>query len=265
MRRPVTRVFTFACALTVMSCTSLLANAPSGSFDVGGSSATIGQTFLNFDCVPGILNAPQPCPAGTGNFNVTVPVSGDFATYLGEGGYVKNLSEATTPLNTSFLLSNWLTFFTGPVATPDLALDLRFIDLGIDPHASCLTAPAPGQLCTPIVPALVGSPNDPLGLSSFNLQNLNGGGSSASFTVSGTVRRISTGETSPFNGTFTASLDVPYQTALKQILAGQPFSHAYSATFKLQTVPEPKPTLAVMFGCLLVLSAARYRRKRIQS
>jgi hypothetical protein len=254
---------TFGCALTAITCPNLLANAVSGSFDIGGSSATITQTALTFNCAPGITNAPC-LPGSPGNFNVTVATGADFTPYVGEGGYIKNLSEATTPLNTSFLLTNWLTFFTGPVPIPDIALDLRFIDLGIDPQTNCLAAPVAGQTCTPIIPALIGSPNDAAGLSSFNLQNLANGGSSASFTVEGTARRISTGETSNFSGTFTAALDVPYQTALNQILAGQPFTHADSASFIITITPEPNLIFPLLFGSLLVvLVAGRYRTQQV--
>ncbi len=252
---------TFACALTAFNCPSLLANAVSGSFDIGGSSATITQTSLTFNCTPGITNAPCP-PGSPGNFDVTVATGADFTPYVGEGGYLQNLSEATTPLNTPFLLTNWLTFFLGPVVPPDIALDLRFIDLGIDGQADCTLAPAPGQTCTPIIPALIGSPNDAAGLSSFNLQNLANGGSSASFTVRGTARRISTGETSNFNGTFTAALDVPYQTALQMILNGIPFTHADDASFVLTITPEPNLVFPLLFGGLLVVFVAGRHRKQ---
>jgi hypothetical protein len=253
---------TFACALTAITCPSLLANAVSGSFDIGGSSATITQTALVFNCTPGITNAPCP-PGSPGNFVVSVATGADFTPYVGEGGYVKNLSEGTTPLNTVFSDPNWLTFFTGPVPIPDIALDLQFIDLGLDPQTNCLAPPAPGQTCTPIIPALIGAPNDPTGLSSFNLQNLANGGSSASFTVEGTARRISTGETSKFSGTFTAALDVPYQTALSQILAGIPFTHTDNASFIITITPEPNLVFPLLFGSLLaVFLAGRYRRQQ---
>jgi hypothetical protein len=251
------RGITLSC---VFATFPLLANI-SGSFDIGGSSATVGETSITFNCVAGIVFAPQPCPAGTGNFHVTNAVGSSFTPYLSEGGYIQGLSEATTPLNTPFLLGNWLTFFTGPVVVPDIALDLQFNYLGIDSQADCLAAPAPGQTCTPIIPALVGSPNDPLGLSSFNLQNLAGGGSSASFSVAGMARQISTGQVSPFIGVFTAALDTPYQTALAQILAGEPFTHAYDASFQVSMVPEPGFGIPVLFGCLAVLISSYRRRK----
>jgi hypothetical protein len=252
---------TFALTLALTNSGALLANGYSGSFDIGGSSANVTQTGVSFNCDASISTAPC-VPGGPGNFAVNA-ATGDLTPYLGEGGYIKNLSEATTPLNTPFLLSNWLTFFTGPVLVPDLALDLRFINLGIDPQTDCTAAPAVGQLCTPIIPALVGAPNDPQGLSSFNLQNLSNGGSSASFTVTGTARKLSTGELSSFTGTFTASLDTPYQVALQQILSGQPFTHTYGVSFRLTPIPEPGFGLPVLFGCLLAFFARRYRGRRI--
>jgi hypothetical protein len=255
-------------SLTAAASGTLFADVVTGSFDIGGSTATVAQTTIVFNCTNG-LPASCPAPAGTGNFVVDsgTNASGsavNLSTYFGEGGYIGNLSEATTPLNVPFLDANWLTFSGGPIATPDFALDLRFIDLGIDSQAACTLPAAVGQTCTPIIPSLVGSPGDPTGLSSFNLQNTING-FTASFSVSGTARELATGGTSAFTGTFTAVVDgESYQTALAQILANTPPTFTYTASFNLTAIPEPGylPMFAG-FG-ILAIFAGVYRKFRLQ-
>ena len=73
--------------------------------------------------------------------------------------------------------------------------------------------------------------------STFNLQNLNGGSSSASFSVAGITRNVATGETSPFNGLFTAQFTVPYQTLLGTVRGGT-ITNSYSARFTVTALPE---------------------------
>src|SRR5579864_4433125 len=192
-------------AVVVLSL-SMLISAPlsatpiSGSFDIGGSSATVGALSLLFNCNSAIMTAPCPAPANYGNFSVTSG-SGSFAPYLSQGGYIHSLDNTAEPLNQNFNLANFI-IFSGtagnPVMPPDIALDLHFIFLGVDGQSQCAAAPSPGQTCTPVIPALVTASN-PSGLSAFNLQNTQTG-SSASFSLSGTARRISTGETSNFTG-----------------------------------------------------------------
>lgn len=238
---------------------SLSATPITGSFDIGGSSATVTALSLSFSCNSAITNAPCPAPANYGNFAVTGG-TGSFAPYVTEGGYIHAINNTSEPLNTSFSLPNFIMFSSSagnPVLPPDIALDLSFIFLGVDGQAQCAAAPAPGQTCTPAIPALVSSAN-PSGLSAFNLQNTQTG-SSASFSVEGTARRISTGETSNFTGVFTAQFNVPYQTVLQELARGS-ITNSYSATFQATVVPEPQTTALVLGGLLVLLGRAGMRR-----
>jgi hypothetical protein len=163
-------------------------------------------------------------------------------------------------------LSNFLVFSNSPgnpVLPPDIALDLRFIFLGVNPQAPCTAAPAVGQTCTPAFAGLVTAAN-PLGLSAFNLQNTQTG-STASFSVSGTARRISTGEVSNFSGVYTAQFaGMSYQQLLNTLATGGSVNNAsYSATFMSTVIPEPETTALVLGGLLLVVGGSfrRFRRK----
>src|SRR5215510_7862041 len=74
--------------------TPALAIPVSGSFSIGGSSAEVGATFLNFVCNAALTVS---CPAATGNFVVTPPVSGSFLgppTYQGDTGFIRSLNQA---------------------------------------------------------------------------------------------------------------------------------------------------------------------------
>lgn len=234
-----------------------------GSFNFGGSTATVAATSLTFNCAAGIGAAPCPGPAGTGNFNTTGG-TGDLASYVGQGGYIQSMSQATTPPNSPFLLTDWITFSSepgNPVASPDIALDLEFLFLGVSGQADCAVAPADGQTCTPIIPALI-TPENPLGLSPYNLQNTPTG-STASFSVRGTARRVSTGEESAFTGTFSAPFLVPYQTLLASLADGS-ITSAYSGTIVIERgptgepeIPEPSTVSMAIGGLLLLVGAAR--------
>ena len=237
--------------------TPSLAIPVSGSFSIGGSSAEVGATFLNFVCNNALTAS---CPAGYGNFVVTPPVSGSFIPYNGETGFIRNLSLATAPVNQNFSLPNFVIFDpAGTVVPPDIALDLNFIFTGVGGQANCLAAPAPGQTCTPIVPGLVTASN-PLGLSPFTLANTQTG-SSATFSVAGTARRISTGEISSFTGIFTAQFNQFYQEYLATIAAGGTITNSYSATFQATLLPVPEAsTITMLIGGLLLIGGVVRRR-----
>jgi len=268
--------FVFAALIVssvVLLPTPSFATPVSGSLTMSGD-ASVGAagTFLTFLCD---FVSGDVCPANSGDFRVGGPVaqSGSFIAYSGDNGYIKSLNEGPQPLNTLFTLADFITFSpTGTVIPPDIAFDLNFIGLGTEGQADCL-APAnpsqvPAQACTPIVASLV-TPNNPLGLSPFNLVNTSNG-STASFTVAGTVRRLSTGETSHFIGEFTAvftstpgTTDKSYQALLADFEAGNPITTGYSAQFNAiigQTVPEPG-TISLAFGGLLIVAGCLGRRK----
>jgi len=237
--------------------TPSLAIPVSGNFSIGGSSAEVGATFLNFVCNAALTLS---CPASTGNFVVTSPVSGSFGPYLNDTGFIRSLNQATAPVSQPFNLPNFITFNpAGTVIPPDIALDLTFIFTGLGGQAQCAAAPAAGQTCTPVIPALITASN-PLGLSPFTLANTQTG-SSATFSVAGTARRISTGEVSTFTGIFTAQFNDFYQELLPTIAAGGTIENSYSATFEAtaQPVPETSSITMLIGGLLLVGGIVRRR------
>jgi hypothetical protein len=229
----------FAAFVAVLTITTpALAIPVTGDLNIGGSSAIVAATSLSFSCNLALTGS---CPANSGNFLVTPIPTGSFVPYNGDTGFLKNLSQASQPVGIPFLLSNFLTFNpAGTVVPPDIAFDLTFIFTGVSGQTACTLPAASGQTCTPIIPGL--------GLSPFNLQNTQTG-STASFSVAGIARRISTGETSPFRGVFTAQFNDPYQTYLPTIVAGQSITNSYSATFR---VPEPSSVTMLLGGLLLI-------------
>jgi hypothetical protein len=237
--------------------TPSLAIPVSGSFSIGGSSAEVGATFLNFVCNPALGLA---CPTGSGNFVVTPPVTGSFAPYLGDTGLIKSLTQATAPVAETFNLPNFITFNpAGTVIPPDIVLDLTFIFTGLGSQAACGAPAAPGQVCTPAIPALVSAAN-PLGLSPFTLINTQTG-SSATFSVAGIARRLSTGEVSTFTGVFTAQFNEFYQEYLPIIATGGTITNSYSATFEAVTTPVPEATsITMLVGGLLLVGGIIRRR-----
>lgn len=251
--------------LMVAGSRALPAQVLGSTFGIGGFSATVGQTGIEFNCTPGLTVAPCPAPDDSGNFLVDAGTDG-IAAYFGQGGFVGNISEGLTPLNVQFLDPNWLIFSTtpgNPVPEPSFSLDLTFIQLGTDAQADCFVTAALNQSCTPVVPQLVGSPNDPLGLSSFNLQNTLSG-FTASFTVDGIARQIGGPNFTGFTGTFTATVDgESYQDALQQILDGTAPPFTYTASFALVT---PEPNYVPVFAGLgmLAIFCATCRRRRLQ-
>jgi hypothetical protein len=115
-----------------------------------------------------------------------------------------------------------------------------------------MAAPAPGQICTPVFPGG--------GLSPFNLQNTQTG-STASFSIAGNARRISTGEVSQFTGLFTSQFNDPYQSYLPTILGGGTIENSYSATAEATAVPVPEPSSITMLLGGLMLVGGYLRRK----
>jgi len=236
-----------------------------GAFNVAGFADVIfSAANINFLCNAGPLaTLAAPCgsgPAGAGNFLVTSAI-GDMAPYTNQSAYVKDLGQSLTPYNEPILLSNFLSFSNtaiNPVASPDVAFDLRFINLGVSGQAQCGAAAAAGQTCTPAYASLVSAAN-PAGLSPYNFQNFSAGTSSVSLSVAGDIRRISTNEVIPFIGVYTSHFTLPYQTVLAQILAGGSVN-SYSGTFSSvppggpggNPVPEPSAGILLAAGVVLI-------------
>jgi len=240
------------------SLTALPTGPVSGNLAIGGSSAAVAATFLNLLCNVG---GGSPCPAGYGDFTTIPTTDGSFAPYQNTLGYIASINETSDPLNTAFTASDFLYLAAaqgGTAAQSPFTFTLTFIDLGFDGQAGCTAAPAPGELCTPTIPALVTAAN-PLGLSPFNLQDTNTG-FTANFNVAGNVINNTDGSVSPFTGTFSATFNgVSYQTDLAIIAEGGTVSNPYSATFTA-TSPVPEPmTFSLMGIGLLALGLWRRR------
>lgn len=254
--------------LTVVSAfagLALLMPTPSSATPVTGTlsitgDATVSATTLTFLCD---LLAPFSCPANTGQFQVTgsTAQSGTFSSLALTYGNIHSISQGATPLNQTFLLPDFITF----AANPNIALNLTFISLGT--AGAC--PPSGGTVsCTPAgIPGLVSAAN-PTGKSAFNLTDT-ASGSSASFSVSGTAVNKATGETSMFNGTFSAEFtntpgttNASVASILTELAANGSITSPYSGKFvaTATAVPEPATTFLVIGGGLL-FAAGAFRRK----
>jgi len=231
-----------------------LASTFNGTLNFTGG-AEISATSITFAC--SVAYTPT-CPTGYGNFSTpsTAIQTGDFASYGDQFGLIANLDQADEPGNTSFLLPNFLIFNSSPsLPSPDLALDLTFIAPGVYGQTDCSATPAPGQTCTLELPGLVTAAN-PDGLTWFNLSN-SAMGSTLSFSIAGVARTISTGETAPFVGTFTAQFNLPYQDLLTA-LENDPLPASFAASVTTDTAPEAASFFMVGAGILL---SVVFRRK----
>ena len=247
-----------------------LATPVSGAFGIEGGGAGAVGFSLNFACAPGLSRA-FPCPTATaGNF-LTTQASGDFSGYLGQGGFIESLNPTIAPPNTTVNLTNFVTFSSSglpnPVATPDIALDLNKVLLGVEGPGDCALPAAAGQNCTPQgIPQLMNA-NNPLGISVFNFSNTQTG-ATVSFSMNGTARRLSTGETSDFMGVFTANfIGTNYQALFAALNGGLTISTPYSATF-IVTPPSQVPeegTFVMMIGGLLLLVPLVFRGRHLRS
>lgn len=249
-----------AISMLMLAPAPLPATPVHGTLDIGGSNATLNLTTLVFDCKSAIGNAP--CPADYGNFVVTNGTD-SFAPYDGQPGYIHNLDAALQPINSPFLLTDFLIFSSiGGGGASDIALDLTFIFAGVNSDTACAASPAPGQVCTPRIAALV-TPDNPEGISPYNLQNTSASTSTASFAMLGVARRISTNEFSSFRGVLTAQFTQPYQQLLLEISEGLPITNSYSATFSATIIPDPGTLSLALGGSLMLLChGLRIRRGR---
>jgi hypothetical protein len=206
-----------------------------------------------------------PIGTGVGTFTVGDPLtqSGIFVPLAGTAGTARDLDFlGGNPLNSPFGYPNFLTF----AAAPNLSLELNFISLGVFSQAQCGDAPAAGQSCTPSFQSLIG-PENPAGLSAFNLSNGTANSSTLSFDVRGIVVNTATGESTNFTGTFSSQFTSNFQTLLAT-WAGPPsgtVTSTYSATFVTHqsTNPVPEPTTMLLLGAGLAgVSAALRKRNR---
>lgn len=230
----------------------------------GLGDATVAATSLTFGCFTGT------CPAGYGDVRITgfTPDPGSLfqnnGLTAGQTGFIHNLNNSIAPVNETFSLPNFLEFNSGGTG---LVFNLSRVEPGTFGQAGCLASPAAGgQICTPVVPALI-TPANPTGLSPYDLANSSATSSSATFVVGGTVVNSSNGLSAPFQGTFSASFsDKSFQQILQDLQTGS-INKAYQLDFTANIgsfVPEPGTTSAMLGGLLILagLGTRRFRRKQ---
>ena len=171
-----------------------------------------------------------PSGGGTGSFLVgdSATLSGDFVALAGTSGSFSDLGAS--------LPATFATF----AANPDIVFTITSLDPGIFSSAACGAAPAAGQTCSP-----VGSP--------FDLLNT-GAGSTLTFTIHGTAKRISTGAVSTLVGVFTTQFSgSSYQSILSTVGAGGSVTAEYSAEFDVTTTV---PTLTTQASAATVVGGS---------
>jgi len=217
-------------------------------------AGTVGATFLNFQCsYPANSSQCLSAPAGYGDFAVANSTD-SFAQYNGTFGLIHSINNAAQPLNTPFSLPNFIYF----ELNNNITLELTFIPLGNDTVSSTC---AGLTHCTPQNDLLI-TPNNPGGLSAFNL-DYNGTGTSASFGILG-IAHSSDGTTANLNGTFTTPFSgLTPEQALAVAFSGN--SQTYSSNIVLtvvnSTVPEPSAMALAGIGLVCVALIGRRRRR----
>jgi hypothetical protein len=210
--------------------------ATAGALQVGAPTLSISRTGIDF----------LPASGGTGSFDIGGTSSATFTSLGSAVGTIKDLNFATAPINTLGSVPDFITL----AGDPNLHFDLTFIVPGVD--APC-TAPffSESQTCTYIDPLLV-TPNNPGGLSPFEIMNLSGG-SMLSFEVEGLVTDdLFPGESLPFDAIFATQYDEPFQQFLADDFTGGSMDSSYSATVSIDgsfgPVAVPEPSSLILFG-----------------
>lgn len=233
-RRPSSFLLTAGMAVCLASPTVGQAALLLGTlnFSSGSDNVTIATDMINFGT-----------PSGT--FTVT-PSSGGFSALNGTTGLITNIDNPPYVVNVVTATPDFVTFDVAP----NISITLLELFGGTNSSVQCgATPPAPGQSCTP--------PNSP-----YNLGNVQGGGSTASFVVLGNEVDSLTHTSVSIVGTFTAQFGIPFQTLLADVTAPNgSISTSYSATFTTQA-PEPGTAATLALGAFGLAGLISFQRRR---
>jgi hypothetical protein len=211
-----------------------------------GGTETVGAVSTNFGCnLPGDSTCASS-GGGKGDFSVTGS-TGVFAQYNGTFGLIGDTNNALQPLNTLFSLPGFLTFDLNN----SLTIELTFLPLGTDSSSSNCSGLAH---CTPQSNLLI-TPNNPLGLSGFDLDQTISG-TLATSQVLGIIH-LSDGTNVPISGDFTVEfLGLDPQQALALMMSGSSLTYQANLTSTISaTTVTPEPSSIVMTGPALIVLA----------
>jgi PEP-CTERM motif len=210
-----------------------------GTFDTAGLGGVhVGPNFIDWGTSGGVYDS-------TNGDIIFLNGTGNFSVLSGTTGTIHDLNNAQQPVNSPFLLNNFLT----SAVQPTWNFALTFIQPGSGTAAGCTTTE--GDICTP-----AGSP--------FTITNLTGGGSSVALTLLGTVSD-GVGPATGFVGTFTTQFADLNAAEILGIIATQGFvQSSHSASFTVtagpNVIPEPASLMLLGSGLLGMSWLRRVRR-----
>lgn len=250
MKRSKRPIFAILWGILALAPGSAFAGFITGSQLHISGDAQVGATALTWKCdQPGDAACLTP-PAGEGDLAVTSS-TGSFAQYNGTFGLIKDINNASQPLNALFSLPNFISF----QLNNNVTIELTFIPLGTNtPSATCASL----THCTP-QNSLLDTPTNPTGLSAFNLDQ-NASGTAATFGISGIVHG-SDGSSANLNGIFSAEFaGLDPAAALAAAIAGSSSTYSANMNLILNVVPTPEPAEMLLTGAGLVLLSILGRR-----
>ena len=235
----------FATALLGALTSTISTAAPiTGTFNIAGTITVTPTTFTWTTASAPFTPNKANLAAGTGSF---AGLGGTLVT-------IQSLNSAIEPVGVPFPAQNFITFDAAP-AFP--ALNINFIFQGIYSNAQCATLPpAVGQQCTVNPPA-----------SPFNFVNNppgppTGPQATATFVFAG----VTSDGLENWQGNFTSSFTVPYQTVLAQLASTGSVTQTFAATFTLTPAAVPETSSLSLLGLGLgLIGLSTKLRRRISS